>query len=516
MYISGFLDDYDNIVLPLSRKQVEIALLNIQKRKSNLNQTDQFLLDNLRQKFGISDSSNVIGFFDSFPNKFLNNLIAASEKHLYFYHDSIVKFNIDPVFESKFIYSHDNQNTSTLLNFGGRIKGSYDDWLGFYVEAANGSVFGDRATAKLDKRIEQSYTFNNTKINYFDNTQGYIKFQKGIINLQLGRERIIWGAGQINKLILSDNPQIFDFVKFHLNYKSLSYEFLHGWLVMHPEFIKIYNDISKEKRSKYIAISRLGINPNYDLFLGVSQIIIYSNRPFEVAYLNPFLFWESAQRSMNDLDNSFLSFDGRYRIHNGLMLNASAIFDDINFSRLFKGEWNGHNNGFAWQTGITITDPLLFSNLVLDLEYLQLRPYIFSHPGYSESLTYTNNGYRLGVDLNPNSTLFSVKVSYNVNERLSLSFYFHHLLHGNNEYDSVGNRTRNVGGNIFEYYTINDSKFANLLDGVLETENRFQFGFDWELFNGIYLKLSWEKRKNSLDSAKNFNVTWGSLSFNFD
>ena len=351
MYVNGILNDYDDVILPLSRKQIQSAISDIQLNKHKLNSIDQKILDRMSLKLGFQDSVEVVQFFDRFPDRFLSNLIEEKEKHLYFYRDSIISFYADPMLEYKLIYSDMNKMGSSILNFGGRIRGSYQDWFGYYIQATNGSVFGNRATASLDKRIKQSFTFNDTKINYFDNTTGYFRVEKGIMSAQLGRERILWGAGEINKLVLSDNPPIFDFIRFGLKYKAIRYDFLHGWLVMQPEFLQISNDISKEKRSKYIAISRLGINPNQDISLGVSQTVIYSNRSFEAAYLNPFLFWESAQRSLNDLDNSFLTFDGKYRATNGLVINSTAIFDDINFSRLFNGEWAGHNNGFAWQLG---------------------------------------------------------------------------------------------------------------------------------------------------------------------
>ena len=87
-------------------------------------------------------------------------------------------------------------------------------------------------------------------------------------------------------------------------------------------------------------------------------MIIYANRPFEAAYLNPFLFWESAQRSRGDLDNSFLSVDVRYKIMNGMEASASMIWDDILFSVLFKGEFDKVNNRSTWKTGMILTNPV--------------------------------------------------------------------------------------------------------------------------------------------------------------
>ncbi len=516
MYVKGILDNYDDVVLPLSRKQVRSALMKVSQNRQLLSTVEQEKMDRIFMQLGFIDSNQVVHFFDSFPDEFLQNIAKENEKHLYSYSDSIVKFFVDPLFEYKFIYSDKNKRSSSLFNFGGRIRGSYDDWFGYYIEASNGSINGDHATAFLDRRVEQSFTFNNTKINFFDNTQGYLRLEKGPLNFQLGRERILWGNGRINKLILSNNAQAFDFIKFNFAYKSLRYDFLHGWLVMKPELKLLYNDISKEKRSKYIAISRLGFSPNNDISLGVSQMIIYSNRPFEVAYLNPFLFWESAQRSLNDLDNSFLTFDGRFRLVKGLEINATAVFDDINFSPLFKGDWALHNNRFAWQSGISLVSPLIFENMTLNFEYMQLRPYVFSHDGYGESLTYTNNTYLLGPELNPNSVLFSLSLDYDIREKINLKLFYDHMKHGNNEYDVSGNLIKNFGGSVFEYYRLNDPNFAYLLDGISETENRFRLCLNWQIFNGIFFLFNYEHRHNSYNSQKSYNAFSTALNLSLD
>ena len=154
--------------------------------------------------------------------------------------------------------------------------------------------------------------------------------------------------------------------------------------------------------------------------------------------------------------------------------------------------------------------------MIINFEYLQLRPYIFSHWGYKESLTYTNNGYLLGVDLNPNSTLLSLNLSYDIIDHLKLSINYSYSLHGNNEYDSLGNRTRNVGGNVLEYYTLYDSKFAPLLDGIRETENRIRLGFNWEFFNGFYFKFEWQYLNNSFVPMRNYTAIFSSVRLDFD
>ncbi len=521
MQIEGILKNYDDVVLPLSRAKVIAALKAVDNKKSALSPAEISFLNRMKEKFGLnrSEMNQPLDVFDGFPSKFWSNLSADKEKHLYHYFDDKISFYIDPLLEFKFIYSKEIKREAYLFNYGGKIHGSYNGWLGFYLQGTNGNSGGDRNVARLDKRVAQSYTFNKTRIDYFDGTRGYIRVKKGIVSLELGRERLLWGSGYINKLVLSENPQMFDFIRFGISYKSLSYKFIHGWLVQPPDVFYVDSLVGniKDKKSKYIAISRLGYNPGNKVKLGVAQTIIYSNRPFEAAYLNPFLFWESAQRSLNDLDNSFLTFDGRYLISNGFEISASATFDDINFARLFRGEWNGSNNGLAWQTGVYLAKPVLPENLNLQIEYMQLRPYIYSHPGIGEALTYTNNGFLLGTDLQPNSTRFSIKLDYRPSGKLGMSLLYNHSLHGDNIYNQKGDLIRNVGGSIYYNYSLNDSKFAYLLDGVREVYDDVTARLNYEITYGLYLNLFYKYGRvfvNNKNTGSQY--IWASLKLDFE
>jgi hypothetical protein len=512
MQVQGILENYDDMILPYSRSDVNKFLSSIDKKRNELSNPDREFLDRMKIKFYF-ENENWINVFDNFPENFGENLIIDKQKHLYDFRDSVVRLYIDPLFEFKSIYSSTVKSTASLLNFGGLLAGSYDDWLGFSVQGTNGFVYGNRTAARLDKRVEQSFTFNDTKINYFDGTEGYLKLQKNSIGFQLGRERILWGRGYLNKMILSDNPQLFDFVKFNASYKSLRYDFIHAWLVQPKmvEFISPQSGEFKNKDAKYLAASRLSYTPNTDLSFAVSQIIIYANRPFEAAYLNPFLFWESAQRSMNDLDNSFLSFDGRFKPADGLEINSAVLIDDINFGKIFKN-WSTIQNRIAWQAGAMLTSPILIDDLTLKLEYLQIRPYIFVHPGLGESLTYTNNSYMLGFDLPPNSIRFSAEAEYRFSGRLNLIVRYDHSIHGNNIYDENGNLIKNVGGNIFENNNINDSDAAYLLDGNREVTDNFILTLNYELFYGYYFEAQYQFFRDVFnEESVNQNTLWGSF-----
>src|ERR1017187_8211143 len=431
--VKGIITGYDDMVLPLSKRTITNFLAEAESKRKSLSENEKNLLDRIKIKLDIKENNSSVLFTDVFPSG-LNLFFSKDQaKYFYSYKDSSLNIYVNPILENKFIYSRDKNSNTNLFNFGGKLYGSYSDWFGFYMSASNGFQIGDRSVAELDQEVNQSFTFNNTGINYFDNTEGYARIEKGNIGLEIGRERILWGRG-INKLIISNNAPVFDFLKFNASFGIFSFDILHGWLVQPVTYTwdTVLNSYVKNKNPKYIALSRIGVSPSNNLSFGISQTIIYADRPVELAYLNPFIFFESAQRSLNDLDNSFLAFDAKYRIINGFEISSIINFDDIKFNTIGPEGFGSIQTRYAWQTNLIFSNPVLPENLSLSLDYLIIRPYVYSHFGIGESLTYTNNGYMIGPDLQPNSIEISLRLNYIMNPDLILSAGYDNIRHGSN------------------------------------------------------------------------------------
>ena len=515
--VKGIITGYDDMVLPLSKKTITNYLEEAERKKNLLSDNEKELLKKLKIKLDLTGKVDNAVFTDVFPSDMSLLLGKDKAKYFYSYKDSSLNIYINPIIEDKFIYSKDKNSTSNLLDLGGKLYGTYSDWFGFYLSASNGFESGDRSIAELDQQVNQSFTFNNTGINYFDHTEGYFRLEKGKLGLEIGRERILWGRG-INKLFISNNAPVIDFIKFNASLGIFSLDFLHGWLVQPPNYTwdTILSSYVKNKNPKYIALSRIGVNPSNNLSFGISQTIIYANRPLELAYLNPFLFFESAQRSLNDLDNSFIAFDAKYRVINGLELSSVINFDDIDFKTISTEGFGSIQTRYAWQTNLIIGNPLLPENTLLSLDYVILRPYVFSHFGIGESLSYTNNGYMIGPNLQPNSIEFSIRLSYILNPDIIISAGFDNIRHGSNIYDTNGNLVRNVGGDVSQYYKIGDSRRTNILDGILDVTNKISFNLEYEFILGFYLGFQYDYisfNKSGFDNKQENNF-WGVFRYN--
>ncbi len=491
--VKNILPQYEDVVLPLTRGEISDQLQKIKNSPFTLSFVDKEKLNLFLQYFPSPRKSNNSFFCnDSFLLK--QHFLSGEENFAYLYQDSLISFSIAPIVTTKNIFIKDKNyqgRSAFLITYGGAFALEYSDWFAAYLEAWNGFQTGDRTASMTDQRVQQSFSFNQTKINYFDQTSGYVTLKKDIFKLQIGRERILWGVDRFDQSILNETPQAFDFVKFDISYKQVSYKYLHGWLIQptRSEFIDSLRYNVKQREPKYIVTSRIGYQPFSNISFGVGQTIIYANRPLELAYLNPFLLWESAQRSLNDLDNSFLHFDSRYRPFNGFEINGTLTLDDVNFNFLKKDKWNSIGNRFAWQMGFIATAPVLFERVTLYADYVQIRPYTFSHPNGGEELTYTNNGFPLGLDLQPNTAMTSFKVVYDFTEKLSSSFLFRHLIHGDNIYDASGGLVRNVGGDIYLSARYFDPNIALFLDGARVTTNLYNLNVRYLVSYNINILL---------------------------
>ncbi len=495
--VKNILKHYDDTVLPLTRGEILYELQNAKDSLYKLSEIDKVRLIFFLQYFPSTRKVNN-SFWGVDSLTLTKHFFSDQENFAYLYQDTLLTFTFTPIVTAKNILMENpygNARTSFLITYGGSFSVEYDDWFACYLEAWNGFHAGDRNASKTDQRVNQSYTFNHTGLNYFDQTSGYVTVKKSIFKLQVGRERILWGISRYEQSVLNSTPQMFDFVKFDINYKKFSYKFLHGWLVQ-PNSLTYVDSLRydvKKRNPKYIVTSRFGFQPFDNLSFGIGQTIIYGNRPLELAYLNPFLLWESAQRSLNDLDNSFLHFDTQYRPFNGLELNGTITFDDINFNFLKKDKWNSAGNRIAWQLGFAASIPSLSEKLMLYGDYVQIRPYTYSHPDGGEALTYTNNGFPLGLDLDPNTSAVSFKVIYNVTNRLSASFLINHKVHGQNILDTDGELIKNVGGSILlSYRKYSDLPEAHLLDGEIVKTNSFKLTIRYLLSYNLNLVLNSE------------------------
>ena len=495
--VKGVLPLYSNSAIPLSRKEVASLLVDAGTRREKLTMADQEFLAKFMQEFAHeidpqSEEASVL-FRDGFTNA-----LTDKEKYLYAFSDSSFTAYVEFLGSLDFRQANGDSYGSAhamLESHGGRIRGTIKQQLGYFLQATNGTLVGDRAFALSDPRLRSNVKFNNLDSPYFDFTEAYLRADLSWFNLQFGREYSRFGTGYSDKLLLSDNAPVFDFLKLDAHYKSLRFSFLHGSLLPDSALFPGIPVTEPTGSNKYLAMHRIQFSLFDVLNLSASEMIIYQRYSPEFAYLNPINFYKSSEHSLRDRDNALLGFDFEFFPHDGYKLYGSWLIDDIDFSKMGTGWWG---NEFGWQGGACLTDAAGMSNLDLIVEYARLEPYVYTNRLNGND--YTHNNVSLGHHLEPNSDEWFVQCRHRPLKSLRTWITFTHERHGENIIEN-GMVIRNVGGAVMQGHRTADSETASFLDGNLVRRNRIRLQATYEPITNVFLAGSYEFQQARLDAA---------------
>ncbi len=514
MELKGIILQYHDAVLPISRKEVAEFLVKIKKNEDQLSTVERDMLSDFLVEFHYDITHTTDGFFsmldfpDSTVGATISSLFSEKEKFLYAYNDTNATFFVDGLLTLDYRnHSGDtlNKTNAKFVQFGGRIRGTVYDKFGYYLQGTNAQYWGSRELLALDPQINQAYTLGISNTQNFDFVEGYVRYDAGILSLQVGRERTLWGYGYGDKLTLSDNPRVFDFIRADAQYKSLKYTFLHGWLLgkkANLEYDTANHFIEPVVADKYFAAHRIEFSFPSLFDIGFQEMAIYSNRSVDLAYLNPVTLMESAQRSREERDNLFWEFDIQTHIWNGWEFQSSIVFDDINFSTWGTDSWQ---NRYAYQAGIMIVDPLHITNSTFALEYTRIEPYTFSH-NRSRDNDYGSLGRFLGHHIGPNADSWYFKWEHAFHHKLRASVDFEIQREGNNVYDASGNLVKNVGGDFLQPHRPVDSDHQEFLGGDFVKTYNSKLLLTYELVNEVFVDFHYQYQQRK-DEGMNTTTT---------
>jgi hypothetical protein len=257
---------------------------------------------------------------------------------------------------------------------------------------------------------------------------------------------------------------------------------------------------------KYIAAHRLEVSFMDVVDVGAQEMVVYSNRSPDLAYLNPLTVIESAQRSREERDNVMWAFDVQTRFLPGFQVTGSLLFDDLHFMDFFDDFWY---NRYGYQAGVIVTDPFHIPDLTVMAEYTRIEPYVFAH-NRSRDNDFGSLGVVLGPEIGPNadSWCFRVDLAPRWNLRLSARVLFSRK--GENVVDSTGRLLRNVGGDILQPHRESDPATRTFLDGTRVTTRIAGFRASWELRPHLWLEAGYTgefvKRSTPGNTASNHTL----------
>jgi hypothetical protein len=498
MEVRGIIKNFDDASLPISRGDVAVYLEQIDRNRNKLSMSERRFLDLAMIEFAYElrrDSLYKSSVFEE-PGGVFTNLFSDRSKYLYTYYDDNISFFVDFLYDNDLRFSRVDSFLVEKLDvflavIGGRMRGTYDDRFGFYIQATNGRVFGDKKLALKDFRLRQNYKLAEWAGSlYFDFTEAYLKYRLKFLEIQLGREIITQGYGFSGKLFISHTSPIFDFIRIGFKYRGVSYNFVHGWILGDDSIVAGVRFVN----SKYIATHRLNFNFWGRFNFGIWEGIIYSGRFPEIAYLNPINFYKSAEHSLRDRDNALLGFDLKSNLFKNFQIYGTFLIDDIDFAKVGTG-WYG--NQTAFQIG------LYWANLIRDfdliLEYTRIEPYVYSHK-YRGNI-YSHGGFLIGHYIGPNSDDFFVKIIYLLSGRAFVSFSFENIRSGENRVLPDG-RILNYGGDYNLGHRPFDPDRVYFLSGDLKLVRKARFEFDYEIFKDICIRFFLEFRVTDFNGKR--------------
>jgi hypothetical protein len=271
------------------------------------------------------------------------------------------------------------------LNFTTTIfesQGRFADYFNRYAESilpagGNPAIIPGMGIAKDFKT--DSYDFPLAEANL---TFAPSKF----FDLQLGYGRNFIGDGY-RSLIESDGASPYPYFKINTNFWKIKYTNTYMWLKdVRPEVT-----IERTYATKFMANHYLSWNVSNRLNLGFFESVIWTNtndRGFDLSFVNPIIFYRSVEfASSARTGNALLGLTYKYKWSNQVNLYGQFLLDEFSLGDIKSGN-NSWKNKFGYQLGAKYYNAFHVNNLLLQLEFNHVRPYVYSH-----SVPLTNYGH---------------------------------------------------------------------------------------------------------------------------
>lgn len=489
----GLLPHYSLSALPLQRGEVQKALRIIRKAEQELSEDERGVLTHFEsellqeRRINATVCESTVPVIDSKPF-FFDGIVSNHEKAIYLQQDSLVTLYTTPLLSIETSHRFDSSSASMLTGQAGlRMHGTLRGNVGFFFQMTNGALLsGDRSLALDDPRLRQNVKFAVYNSD-FDFTESHVRYDNDWFYASIGRETRTLGAGFNHHQFVGKNAPPLDALMIGARSKTFEYRYTHASLLSLPQDASGQiilpgqtNSTGSDKfmPAKTLVMHRAAFRPTWGE-IAVWESVIYQNRTFDLAYLNPLSFLKSVEHSLRDRDNSAMGFDISIRPMKQLIVKGAYLLDDLIFSKIGSDYWS---NKSAFSVGAMYA----LSAMNISLEYARVQPYTYSHFNVQNSMT--NDGALITGSLRPNSDELSLGASIFHGHRYPIRILIAYQRHGANELATINGKDTilvNHGGNPLQAKRPNDSELAPFLGGVLEESLRAQITGGFELIRGF-------------------------------
>ena len=269
-----------------------------------------------------------------------------------------------------------------------------------------------------------------------------------MINLQLGYGRNFIGDGY-RSLLMGDAASPYPYFKINTTFWKIKYTNTYMSLK------DVREDVTDGRTyaTKFMANHYLSWNVTKRWNLGFFESIVWSNsndRGFDANFTNPIIFYRTVEfTSSSRSGNAVLGLTTKYKFNNQINFYGQFILDEFSLGDI-KEQQQSWKNKYGYQLGLKYFNAFTIPNLLLQVEYNNIRPYVYSH---SEPLTnYGHNNQSMGHAWGGNTRELIAIARYNKGRYYAdakLTYGIRGL-----DFDTADD-SFNYGGNIYKDYDEN-------------------------------------------------------------
>jgi hypothetical protein len=455
----GILKDYLSNSKPYTRDEVAEMIFHtsklLEEGSIKLSKTQKAQLDELKREF--AQELNELGMSGIDEYKHLLNWSDGNEKLTVdagYIQDATVKIGD----EDYQIY-----NSTLEFAFRGDIK------KGFFISS---DIKNSRVKSNEPRPLWQPYF---SRYPYESVANAYMTFKLPWIDLQFGRDAILWGPGYDGVVGLSGVDPAFDLIKLPIKIWKVKFVGLIGF----PRDnigLKYQSDIVRKNLSAH----RYEIDLFPGICVGWQEAYVYAGN-LQLAFINPLMPYQVAEDYFGDVGNNTMEGDIDVCLIPNTRLYSSLFLDD------FHTDMNPFTDaGFRWAAlgGFLIVDPFGLDDFDFRVEYTRVEPWVYPHKGIVQDppvpTSYTNSDSPLGHWIGPNADDLLFEINYYFTKDLQTTISYKRVREGE------------LGGNIYEYdFDIVQYGKKDFLGGVVEGTHTINFGLKYRIFQDSTFKIDY-------------------------
>jgi hypothetical protein len=499
----------------LSRKEIAILADSLAKDSvSKFSKSDRFNIAYLQNDNWEWSNSN-----DSLPATLKYFYTKRSDFYQYQTKGADKDFDVhvNPVIYGS-VGKDSQQGSYTYLNTRGvEIRGMISRKVGFYTYLTDNQArfpkYVQRQIKLFDALPGEGYYKDGDaaepeKVDFIS-ARGYFTFNATKnIALQFGHDKNFIGNGY-RSMILSDYSAPYLFLKINTNVGKVNYQNIFAQMTA-----QVLN-ADGLRPQKYFAFHHLSMNITKKFNIGVWEAVVFGNRDsttnnsFDLNYLNPIIFYRSAEQQLGSPDNTMVGMDFKWNVRKGILLYGQLVLDEFVIKEAFgrKGWWGNKQGG---QLGIKYINAFGINNLDVQAEFNTARPYTYSHENYFKS--YSNYQQPLAHPLGANFREFIGIVRYQPFSKVSFT--------GKCFYSEFGADSNNLnwGGNILLDYRTRVQDYGNKIGQGEKTKMVYlDFTATYQLWHNVFVDAKQVLRtmQNNLDIPYK-NTSFSSLSIRWN